>query len=737
VADDLDKWLATARPHTAADEGWAASPAGAEMLAGIHRAAHVARPDRRLHRPPRMWLGSVSLAVGAAVVVLAVSLGGSVPVQPPTGPGVSGGPPIGARPATMALAAYDSCADMLAGLRAHTAAHVGPYGLPGQQQAFTYDQALPAGPAMPSSAAANSAETGSAPVDHSTTNVQEPGVDEPDIVKTDGNRVVTVTNGVLRVTDTASHTVTGSLDLTMYANWQSAQLLVAGDRALVALDSANGYGYSSSYAPIPTAGGRFGAPDAGPSGGPIGVSGSSSSTYLLVDLSGQPTVLGTFRPTGGYVDARMTGSTVRLVVTSSPNISLPNDPGPGLTDAQRTARNRAAVQKSRLDAWLPSYEVTAGGTTTRQTVPCERVSHPVDYTGAAMLTIYTIDLAKGLGDTQPLSLAADGDTVYATPGSLYVASNPNWMPCYGGCPARAAQSQQTEIHRFDITRDGRPTYLGSGSVPGRLLSQYSLSDYDGHLRIATMSDQPMSDQPMSDQPMSGQPMSGQPSGSTAAAVYVLDAATLKVTGQVGGLGKGEQIYAVRFLGPLGYLVTFRQTDPLFVIDLSDPSAPRAVGELTITGYSDYLHPVGDGRLVGVGQEANAQGRVAGMQVSLFDVRNPAAPRRLAHVVRTDAPGEQRLDPHAFLYWPSSGLLVVPIQSWQAAESGKVLVLKVRGDGLDTVGTISNPATRGTGYPGQGIERSFVIADRIWTLSDAGLRVSDQTSLARQAWIPFS
>jgi hypothetical protein len=508
----------------------------------------------------------------------------------------------------------------------------------------------------------------------------------------------------------------------MYANWQSAQLLVAGDRALVALDSSSGYGPGSGYAPMPAAGARFGGPVAGPSGGPIGAPGSSSSTYLLVDLSGQPTVLGSFRPTGGYVDARMIGSTVRLVITSSPTISLPNEPSPGLTDAQRTARNRAAVQKSRLGAWLPSYEVTTGGTTTRQTVPCARVSHPVDYTGAAMLTIYTIDLAKGLGDTQPLSLAADGDTVYATPGSLYVASNPNWMPCYGSCLPSPANSERTEIHRFDITGDGRPTYLGSGSVPGRLLSQYSLSDYDGHLRIATMS---------------GQTMSGQGSGSTAAAVYVLDAATLKLTGQVGGLGKGEQIYAVRFLGPLGYLVTFRQTDPLFVIDLSDPSAPRAVGELTITGYSDYLHPVGDGRLVGVGQEANAQGRVAGMQVSLFDVSNPAAPRRLAHVVRTDAPGEQRLDPHAFLYWPSSDLLVVPIQSWQAAESGKVLVLKVRGDGLDTLGTISNPATPGTGYPGQGIERSFVIADGIWTLSDDGLRVSDQTSLARQAWIPFS
>jgi hypothetical protein len=706
VADNVDRWLAAARPDTAADEGWTASPAGEEMLAGIHRTARVARPDQQLHRAPRMWAGSVSLALGAAAVILVATVGGSGPVQHPPGPGGSPGPRVGPRPATIALAAYDSCADMLAGLRSHTAAHVGPYGLPGQPLPGYFKDVLSAGPAL-----ANHTATSPAAVEHSATNVQEAGVDEPDIVKTDGNRVITVTAGVLRVTDTATRKVTGSLDLTLYANWQSAQLLVAGDRALVLLDSV----YGDDFGPVPT-GQRVG----GVSAAPIGRPGSTSSTYVLVDLAGKPTVLGTFHPTGGYVDARMTGATVRLVVTSSPKISFPNEPRPAASDAQRVARNRAAVEKSPLDAWLPSYEVTTGGTTIRQTVPCQWVSHPVDYTGAAMLTIYTIDLAKGLGDTRPLSLAADGDTVYATSGSLYVASNPNWWPCYGNCPASPASSKQTEIHRFDITGDARPTYLGSGSVPGRLLSQYSLSDYDGHLRLATTS--------------------GQSSENTATAVYVLDAATLKVTGQVGGLGKGEQIYAVRFLGPLGYVVTFRQTDPLFVIDLSDPSAPRAVGELTITGYSDYLHPVGDGHLVGVGQEANAQGRVAGMQVSLFDVSKPAAPRRLAHVVRSDAAGEQRIDPHAFLYWPSSGLLVVPIQSWQAPESGKVLVLKIRGDRLDTVGTISNPAVSGaghTGYAGLGIERSLVIAGDIWTLSGAGLRVSDQTSLARQAWIPFS
>jgi hypothetical protein len=692
VADDNEKWLAAARPPTIADDGWAASAAGEQALGRVHRATGQPRPAAWRRRTTRAWVGSLGLVATAAAVTAIALVGGSTPAKPPAPPHQ---PPVqaaGPRPANMALVAYDGCADLLAGLRQHAAANVGPYGLPGQYPSGGY--ALDA--KVPSPRAADS--PGSSTPEHSTTNVQESGVDEPDIVKSDGRRIVTVTGGVLRVTDAATRHVTGSLDLTIYAGAQSAQLEIAGDRALVLLDQ----GTVGIYGGI--------------SRGPMPTTTDQASTYLVVDLSGQPSVLGTFHPTGGYVDARMIGSTVRLVVASNPKITFPYDTRPNISEARRTANNRTQVKRTPLSAWLPSYEITTGGTTTEHTVPCEQVSHPAEYTGGSMLTIYTIDLHEDLEDTAPVSLAADGDTVYATGGSLYIASNPDWWSCYGPCPARTT-AEQTEIHRFDIRTDSRPTYLGSGDVPGRLLSQYSLSDYDGYLRVATTT--------------------GQWSGKSASGVYVLDANTLKVTGQVDGLGKGEHIYAVRFAGPLGYVVTFRQTDPLYVLDLRDPTAPTAAGELSLTGYSDYLHPVGSGHLVGVGQEANAEGRVAGLQVSLFDVTKPAAPRRLARVVRNDAPGEQRLDPHAFLYWPATGVLVVPVQSWQSGESGKALVLRVDGTALKTVGTITNPSVGGSYDTGLGIQRSLVIGDGIWTLSDAGLQVSDMATLASQSWIPFS
>ena len=119
----------------------------------------------------------------------------------------------------------------------------------------------------------------------------------------------------------------------------------------------------------------------------------------------------------------------------------------------------------------------------------------------------------------------------------------------GAALGAVAPKSSTDIHRFDISGTAKPTYLGSGTVPGRLLNQYSLSEYDGSLRVATIS----------------------PNDN---GLYVLNSDTLAAEGHLGGLGKGQQIYAVRFLGSLAYVVTFRQTDPLYVIDLSDPSRAR-------------------------------------------------------------------------------------------------------------------------------------------------------------------
>jgi uncharacterized secreted protein with C-terminal beta-propeller domain len=539
---------------------------------------------------------------------------------------------------------------------------------------------------------------------HSTTNVQEVGVGEPDIVDTDGNRIVSVSNGVLRVVDAATHEITGSLDLTMYAGADSAELLMSGDRILVLL----GDQYTPAYYGGPAI--SYGYPDP--------VRPSAGSTFLLVDLSGSPRIVSTLHSSGAYLDARMVGDTARLVVQTSPTLTFPVL-APNASSAQRTAHNRAVVQHAPLSTWLPRFSVTSASSTTSSTVPCTSVSHPVHYTGTSMLTVYTVNLAGDLSDPQPISLAADGTSVYASTSSLYVASER-----YG------SDETNTQLHRFDITGAGKPVYLGSGFVPGTLLNSYSMSDYDGALRVVTTK---YSGFVCGEGPVACGERSG-PSSDTS--VYAMDADTLAIEGHVDGLGRGEQVHAVRFLGPLAYVVTFRSVDPLYVIDLHDPANPKTAGELSITGYSDYLHPVADGRLLGVGEDVNSSSIVTGLQVSLFDVTDPTNPSRLDRVTESHSPSETPIDPHAFLYWPASHIAVVPIDSWNEVQSGAALVVHVGTDNLSVVGTIRNPAVSTVGSYGTGIERTLVVGSSIWTMSSSGLRASDLDTLAKQAWVPF-
>ncbi len=678
----------------------------------------------------RIWLGAGALVLTAAVVVsVATATGGETGLNrlnriatPVPGPstGAAHGPAAGA----VKLVAYPSCAQMVAGLRQQTAKNVTTWGI--SQPAYAM---AASGGAAKSSAPA---EDAAAPApDHSTTNVHEAGVDEPDSVKTDGNRIVTVSRGVLRVVDTATRKVTASLTLVDEQQaWGPADLLLHGDRALVILPG----GIASKGAPYP-------------------MPGQSTSTYVLVDLSGRPKVLGSISPRGSYLDARMVGSTVRLVVRSQPHIMFPQLTG-RISEQQQLAHNRSAALRAPIDAWLPSYQVTgADGSSVTHTVPCGQVRHPVDYTGTSMLTIFTIDLsdqAAGFKNTSPISLAADGDTVYASTTSLYVTSNPRAyisgvaiaMPAQGVpnvalpraatppiLPPRPGKpvAERTEIYRFDISGTGAPRYVASGKVAGRLLNQYSLSDFDGYLRIATTTGTALANEP------------GQSSASSTStsSVYVLRSDTLAKVGEVDGLGKHQRIYSVRFIGPVGYVVTFEQMDPLYTLDLRDPTSPRVAGQLELTGYSAYLHPAGDGRMIGIGQDATTQGRRIGLQVSLFDVSDPAHPRRLAHLVKQDYTSGAEFDPHAFLYWPESGTAVLPINTWQDGQYDVgALVLKVADSAITVKATVDHPLMS-PNSPQGGITRALMVGNTLWTLSDAGLMASSAGTFARQAWIPLN
>lgn len=609
------------------------------------------------------------------------------------------------RPAAQLLSPYSSCDSLLDGLRSHARAHLQAFEPYGGGVRFGLAAGAADSASLPAAAASSSAASG-VTAQTSATNVQEPGVDEPDEVKTDGDRVVTVAGGFLRVIDATERRVVGSLDLRQYANNGSAQLLTSADHTLVLLKPGE---FGSGWPTVVAAGSGPVPPGIDP--GP-GIA-SPNSTLLYVDLSGTPRVTGSLEVTGRILDARMVGSTVRVVASNAPAIMRPQT---YRGDSQYESDLRADIHKTPLTSWLPSYTITRPSGSVTATVPCGAVEHPADYTAASMLTIYTVDAGKPNADPQPVSVSADGNTVYATTSSLYVASSPNCVWCFG-----TNGTTTTDIHRFDITGTAKPAYLGSGSVRGSLLSQYSLSEYGGSLRVATTV--------------------GDSRGTAVSGVDVLDAKTLKQTGSVSGLGKGERVYAVRFLGKLGYVVTYNQQDPLYVLDLSEPTMPRLVGSLEIPGFSSYLQDAGDGRLIGVGQDTRlvneGYGQYAhneGRMVQLFDVSNPGKPTRTAKVVLpgTGTPGDPSFDPHAFLYWPGTGLVVVPIANY--GHDG-ALAVRLENKRLVELGTVSNPD--GSASPwAPPIERSMIVAGNLWTFSQGGIRVSSQANLAELAWIPF-
>jgi hypothetical protein len=536
--------------------------------------------------------------------------------------------------------------------------------------------------------------------DSSQTNVQEAGVDEPDIVKSDGTHIFAIAAGRLNAVDAraAAPKLLGSLELSSY----DGELLLYGKRALV-------FSYAGSPVEI------FPGPQ--PAQGGSGQAVSSSPVYYRpstliteVDVSDPANmrVVRTETIDGTYVSARLNGSTARIVLTTPPAALDYGEP--------RTLRGKAR-------GWLPRARFEnklTGRKRTRQVTSCRRVRRPIVFGGLDVLTILTVDMRKGLPAVDTDALMTDGQTVYASNDGLYVATQRFLPP-----PASLDQPPPpitTAIHRFDISTPGRTAYSASGEAPGFVLGQFALSEYKGVLRVAS-----------TDSPI-WWPGSPDPQPQSYVTTLKPAGGVLLPLGQVGGLGRGEQIQAVRFLDDAGYVVTFRQVDPLYTIDLAQPNAPRVAGQLKLLGYSAYLHPIGSGLLLGVGQDATAQGRQLGTQLSLFDVSDLARPQRLSQRrVGGDSSSEVEYDHHAFLYWGPEKLAVLPVSIYSGGNAfSGAIGFRVGRAKIDEVGRISHNASAYDGV----IQRSVVVGDRLFTISDIGAKSSTLSSLADEAWVPF-
>ena len=257
-----------------------------------------------------------------------------------------------------------------------------------------------------------------------------------------------------------------------------------------------------------------------------------------------------------------------------------------------------------------------------------------------------------------------------------------------------------------------------------------MSAFDGYLRVATTAGEP------TPAPADGGTVPARLSDNMIS-VLSPDGGSLVTVGRLTGLGKGEKIYAVRFAGDLGYVVTFNQTDPLYVVDLSNPEDPALSGQVSLSGYSSFLQPLGNGLLLGVGQAVDQELRTEGLQLEVFNVAQPGQPvLDSRQQLGWGASSAAEYDPHALLWWPQSKLLVLPVDNYSAsAATSAADVWSVSASGLlSQLGTLSQPGSSQSGYPE--IERAVIVGNDIYTLSEQGVMVSDMSSLSEVAWLAY-
>ena len=629
-------------------------------------------------------------------------------------------PPTAAGPAGMAasaLVATKTASALLERIQAEALEKVGPYGL--QDEGYEMECVIPsisepmmrstshtmgvdyclAAPAEPSSVALRAPQEG---VDFSATNIQEAGVDEPDIVKTDGRRILAVGDGRLWYVDVAGEIpeLRSSLEL---PHGRAREMFMSGDRVLLLQEWGGDY----------------------------------KAIAVMIDISDpeRMDISETLRVSGEYVSARLVGERATAVFTHHspplPEFVFPSsDSGESLSRAEEF--NRQVVRESTLADWVPSYIYERGETVEKGLfVDCAFAYVSKTFSGRDMVSVLTVDMTGSLNPervttvmTGEQDVRASSRYIYASSRSLYVTAEQ---------PTGGAGNYSTNIHKFDIAGPDRARYVASGTVNGFLLNQFAMSEQDGFLRVAT----------------TNQPSRWWNENSESRVdVLARDGNRLRVVGSVGGLGRGEEIYAVRFMGKIGYVVTFRETDPLYTIDLSDPTAPRTAGELKILGYSSYLHPIGDGLLLGVGQDANEMGWTSGTQVSVFDVSDLDNPRRTAQFTLEGASSEAEHDHRAFLYWAPKRLAVLPVKNrWYREDGIGALALEVSKDRVwqrellrnhDSIrelalGEWMSRFGRWSRLP---LLRSLVVGDSLFTMSDGGLACYDLASLRETSWISF-
>jgi inhibitor of cysteine peptidase len=492
----------------------------------------------------------------------------------------------------------------------------------------------------PTSAAQDT--TGGNTKDYSTTNIQVAGVDEADTVKTDGKYLYTIGNNsqVLYVID-ANPQSSRIVSRIFLNNTYLSGIYLSQDGSRLAV-------IGNQYVPYP-----YEKMPAITTDIAIYPYWNSGSTFIYVyDVSNQakPVLASNFTMSGNYFNSRMINNYIYTIVTQ--NAYLVNDTV--ILPTVFTGTSTSTIYPSKIyyanvpDSWY-SYTTFVALNIIDSAQKPSNMTIMMGGAGTMYVSQDNIYLTYPLNEWQPMKISTPTSNSPITSGSTGTASSgtSTVLPI----PIMPYISQQkTSIYRIHIA-GASMTFAAQGNVTGNVLNQYSMDESNGYFRIATNFYDYNSNSGASTQQNN---------------LYVLDM-SLKIVGKLENLGTGENFHAARFMGNRCYLVTFMKTDPLFVIDLSQPTSPKVLGELIIPGYSDYLHPYDETHLIGLGKDAVAstQGNFAwyqGLKLSLFDVSNVNAPKEISQYIigdrGTDSPALS--DPKAFLFDSSRGLLIIPV-----------------------------------------------------------------------------
>lgn len=607
------------------------------------------------------------------------------------------------------------------------------------------------GPEAFAGAADNSRATAApqaAPQNYTTTNNQVAGVDEADFVKNDGTRIFALSGQTLyaaRSWPAADLAVRGTLKIEGYPR---EMFLEGTDRAVI---------FSSIYAWYPLSNGRGDVCDAMD----CGFQSENTVKITVVDVSDLSNLRVTheYKLPGHYNSARKVGSSVRVVLSDDFNFPAavrwwPEVPGVNLWDPLMKGRrvdefnklitaNEKAIRAQTLAEWVPAGKVTIGGQTSIVPHECtafQKVNAPVRL---GTVSVATLNLAKPNSVDRSTIIAEPGE-IYASQKNLYVATRHWWWwPAPG-------QRDTTYLHKFDISNPDAAIYVASGVIDGHIVDQFSMDeDAKGFFRVATTTSFRVPD--------TTNPNNWWGRTETTNAINVLNenAGALEIVGKSEDLAKGERIMSSRFIEDKGFVVTFRQVDPLFTFDLSDPTNPTKLAELKVPGFSTYLHPMDKDHLLTIGtyvpEPVNGQPndwRLRALQLSIFDVSDMRNPRQThTQLVGTSSGYSEAQHEHkAFNYFPAKKLLAIPFIDWSYAATGSDYWTYFTSDlrvfsvdpvtGFTSRGAISmrdlylvERSYNWTYYWTPQVRRSVMADDFVYAISDSGIRVANVNNLS--------